>query len=420
MGHKKRNNARRFKGSQPPTATPTKVNNSAVDGGANPTLLELEISEIAATPSFSNYSTMIECQPILAALHQGNHKKAMQLMEDLHLKHENSAWIHHAMGKVCARVSSMIEDPTAKQQYLKKAIESARKSVTMSPDSFDFSLFYANLLFETANEGEYEEVEQECQRAMEIASQFLQSLSKFEARVIWFENEVQSLIQKLNTATECHEKTSTPEVAVPPVQNGEGSLMQKFNIASILTSKENLGYDEEKFLSFPARVPDEPMELRTILGRRPNEIEKTTKNPEELRKEIEERVAAARLLQLKSLSPLCGNNSNKGLDSSSRMGNRVGIRRKKGKGQRNISSAEIRDFVRSYWNSMNLDRKIELLKVNISDLKLHSSLLKEESVSEVLQEALSFVKENKVWKFWLCCCCNKIFPDVHSHREHVK
>ncbi|CAI9787269.1 unnamed protein product [Fraxinus pennsylvanica] len=421
MGHKKRNYACRSKASQPPTASPTKVTTSTVEGGPNLTPLELEIREIAATPSSSNDSIKIECQPALAALHQGNHKKALQLMEDLYLKHENSAWIHHAMGKVCVKMALMIEDPNAKQQYLKKAIESARKSVTMAPHSFDFSVFYANLLFETANGGEYEEVEQECQRAMEIASQFLQTLSKIEARVVQFENEVQSLIQKLNTATEFHEKISTPKAAVAPVQNEEGSLIQKSNVASISTSRlKNLGYEEEKFPSFPTIVPDKPMELRSALGRRPNEIKKATKNHEELRKEIDERVAAARLLQHKSESPLCGNDSNKGLDSSSQMGQRVGKRRKKGKGQRNISSAEIRDFVRSYWNSMNLDSKKKLLKVNISDLKLHSSLLKEESVSEVLHEALSFVEENKVWKFWLCCCCNKKFSDADSHRQHVK
>ncbi|CAI9787270.1 unnamed protein product [Fraxinus pennsylvanica] len=173
----------------------------------------------------------------------------------------------------------MIEDPNAKQQYLKKAIESARKSVTMAPASFDFSPFYANLLFEPKNEGEYEEVEQECERAMEIASQLRQKLSKTEARVVQFENEIRTVIQKLNTSTECHGKIFTPAAAVAPVQNEEWSLIRESKISSISTRTKNHG-NVENFPSIPMRVFDEPMELRSVLGRRLNEIKKATKNPE--------------------------------------------------------------------------------------------------------------------------------------------
>ncbi|KAL2482459.1 Ubiquitin carboxyl-terminal hydrolase-related protein [Forsythia ovata] len=167
----------------------------------------------------------------------------------------------------------------------------------------------------TANEGEYEEVVQECERALSIASDWRQQLSKTEARVVQFENEVRSLIQKSNTAPKCHEKISTPEAAIAPVQNEEGSLIQKSNIASNSTRLKNLGNEKEKFPSIPMRVPEDPMELRSVPGRSLVEIKKATENPEERRREIKK-------------SPQCGNYSNKGLDSGSGMGQRVGERRK--------------------------------------------------------------------------------------------
>ncbi|KAL2465299.1 Ubiquitin carboxyl-terminal hydrolase-related protein [Abeliophyllum distichum] len=389
MGHKKRNIAPRSNSSQPPPEP---------ESAASPT---------AAIPSSSIESIKIECQQAVTALRRGNHKKALKLMKILCLKHETSALCHHVMGTVCFRVASITDDPNAKQRYLNKAIKSARKSVTLLPDSFDFSLFYVKLLFETANEGEYGEVVQECDRALGIASDWRQQLSKTEARVVQFENEVRSLIQKSNTAPKCHDNISTPEAAIAPVQNEEGYLIQKSNLASIPTRMKNLGDEKEKFSSIPMRIPEDPMELRSIPGRSLVEIKKTTKNPEERRREIKK-------------SPQCGNYHNKGLDSGSGMGQRVGERRKIGKVRKNISSPEIRDFVRSYWNSMNLDWKKEFLSVRISDLKTHFSLSKEGSVSEVLDEALSFKKENKVWKFWLCCRCNEKFADADSHRQHVK
>ncbi|XP_039057021.1 uncharacterized protein LOC120200193 [Hibiscus syriacus] len=84
---------------------------------------------------------------------------------------------------------------------------------------------------------------------------------------------------------------------------------------------KNLVSGEEKFRLIPVRrVPEDPMEVRLVQTRRPNEIKKATKTPEERRKEIEVRVAAARLLQQQkseaaSSSPLLQSTGDKnGLD----------------------------------------------------------------------------------------------------------
>ncbi|CAA2959784.1 uncharacterized protein LOC111371309 [Olea europaea var. sylvestris] len=680
MGNEKPNIASRFNSSQPLAEV------EALEGGANTILTDVESSEIAESISSSNDSVKIECKKALAALRQGNHEKSLQLMKDLCLKHENSAVVHYFMGTVFVRIASTINDPNDKQQCLKKALESARKSVTLLPDSFESIILYANLLFETANEGDYQEVEQECERALAVAFQFRQELIKSEARVVRFQNEVQSLIQKLttarevhenisapkaaidpvqndegsmvqdlntetechekistpkaaidpvqneegcsipksniaaistriknlgnedeklpmrvheyttemtsasniapmqndegsmvqdlNTANECHEKISTPKAAIDPVQNEEGSLILKSNVASILTGMKdlsneeeklplrvhedlmemtsvskigpmqndevsmvqdlntatechekvstskvaidpmqneegslspksdvasistgmkNLGTEEEKLpmrvhedlmemtsvsklglmqndegsmvqdsktatechekVSTPKaaidpvqneegssipksdvtsistgmknlgieeenltmRVHEDPIEMTSESTKAPNEIKNATEAPEDVRKEMIVLKAAVALLLNSN-----NNDGNKGLDSGLGMGKKVKERRKSENTRRNISSAEIRDFVRSYWNSLDLDKKKELLKVRISDLKTYYSLSKEGSVSKVLDDALSFGKDNRVWKFWQCCSCNAKFANADSHRQHVK
>ncbi|KAG2329686.1 hypothetical protein Bca52824_000866 [Brassica carinata] len=74
-----------------------------------------------------------------------------------------------AEGTVCVKVASVYEDLSTKQKYLRSVIESARKAVELSPDSIEFGHFDANLLYEAASDGrEYEEVVQECHRALSI------------------------------------------------------------------------------------------------------------------------------------------------------------------------------------------------------------------------------------------------------------
>ncbi|CAA2997770.1 Inactive ubiquitin carboxyl-terminal hydrolase 54 [Olea europaea subsp. europaea] len=419
MGHKKRNLASRSKPSQPPSAPPPSSAIVAVDNSAtfsanipNPTTNIVEKTEALDSESKndanpSSYSTIkFECEKALTTLRRGNHTKALRLMKDLCSKHENSphsALIHRVQGTVCVKVASIIDDPNAKQRHLKNAVESARKAMTLSPNSIEFAHFYANLLYEAANEGkEYEEVVQECERALAI------------------ENPVDPAKESLQE--ESQQKISTSEARVAHMQSELKSLIQKSNIASISTWMKNLGNGEDKFRLIPIRrAAEDPMELRLVQARRPNEIKKATKTPEERRKEIEVRVAAARLLQQKSESPQLGNgeNSNKLLDSGFGLGQRVAERRKSGNVRKNASSAERRDWVQSYWNSMSLDGKKDLLRVRISDLKAHFSLSKDLSASEVLNEALSFGESNKVWKFWKCFRCNEKFADADLYMQHV-
>lgn len=410
MGHKKRNLAPRSKGSPGGAAVGGDGANSA-EAEQSPNLNVGNSSEkskmvTGVESEGSAYSAIkLECERSLTALRRGNHNKALRIMKELSVRHDNSvhsALIHRVQGTVCVKVASIIDDPNAKQRHLKNAIETAKKAVELSPNSIEFAHFYANLLYEAASEGkEYEEVVHECERALSIDSPVDPA--------------------KESLQDECQQKISTVEARIGHVQNELRSLIQKSNIASISTWMKNLGNGEEKFRLIPIRrVSEDPMEVRLVQSKRPNEIKKATKTQEERRKEIEVRVAAARLLQQKSDAPQSqseGDRTDKASETSSGPGQRVGERRKNAR--KFGSTVERKDRVRSYWNSMSFNMRKNLLKIRISDLKAHFSSVKDGLASGVLSEALSFVEVNKAWKFWVCCRCGEKFKDSELHMQHV-
>ncbi|KAG6386125.1 hypothetical protein SASPL_155016 [Salvia splendens] len=382
MGHKKRKAAPRSKPSQPAAAASSNGAAAIVDCGdsvlensaesINGTSAKLESSisvsngNVASSPLYA--SVKLEYEKALVAFRRGNHTKALRLMKDLWCKHENSplsALIHRVQGTLCVKVASTISDPNVKQRHMKSAIESARKAASLSPSLVEFAHFYANLLCDAANDAkEYEEVVQECERALAI------------------ENPV-------DPAT------------------------------------ENLQEKKEKFRFIPIRsAPEDPMELRLVQAKRPTEIKKVAKTEEERRKEVEVRVAAARLMQQQSESPHLGNggdnNANNSKDSVLGSGQRVGERRKSGNMRKSASSDERMDLVKSYWKTLSSEGKKDLLTVKISDLMAHFSSLKDCTFSEVLNEALSFGEANKIWKFWVCCRCNEKFADAMDSNVAIR
>ncbi|XP_015579618.1 uncharacterized protein LOC8258164 isoform X1 [Ricinus communis] len=411
MGHKKRLPASRSKNTPPPSATaPTAAND---DSEFSPNLVKIEPS-ISLQSDGSSYSSIkVECERALTALRRGNHTKALRLMKESCAKHgggdnsnstsHSAALIHRVQGTVCVKVASIIDDPNAKQRHLKNAIDSARKAAELSPNSIEFAHFYANLLYEAANDSkDYEDVLKECERALEI------------------ENPIDPAKESLQD--ESQQKITTPEARIAHVQNELRSLKQKSSIASISTWMKNLGTGEEIRLIPIRRAAEDPMEMRIVQTRRPNEIKKATKTPEERRKEIEVRVAAARLLQQKSESSTSFSveRSDKGAEMPAGSDKRGGERRKYGNFRKSGSNKERKDWVLSYWNSMTVEMKRDLLKIRVSDLKNYfGSSSKDALASEVLNEVLAFAEENKTWKFWMCCRCLEKFVDSGSHIHHV-
>ncbi|CAN0903480.1 hypothetical protein LINGRAHAP2_LOCUS22584 [Linum grandiflorum] len=410
MGHKKRAVAPRSKHQSPHSAASAPAGDEAeLCPDPNNNLSIVKIDPELECPGSSYGAIKLECERALTALRRGNHTKALRLMKESCSRHgdysPHSALIYRVQGTVCVKVASIIDDPNAKQRHLRNAVDSARKAVELSPHSIEFSHFYANLLYEVANDGkEYDEVMRECDRALEIL------------------NPVDPAKESLQE--ENQQKIATAEARIAHVQGELRSLKQKSSIASISTWMKNLGTGEEIRLIPIRRATEDPMEARLSQTRRPNEIKKATKTPEERRKEIEVRVAAARLLQQKSDTDLGRNdgernNNDKGVELSS--GNeKRGERRKYGSNaKRTGTNTERKDWVRSYWNSMRTDMKKELLKIRVSDLQGYFGLSKDGLASEVLNEALTFEEGEIGWRCWVCCRCAQKFPISEKHVQHV-
>ncbi|KAK8703160.1 hypothetical protein V6N13_021488 [Hibiscus sabdariffa] len=399
MGHKKKNVAPRSK--QPPVPVEVVNGTDGTDLSKNNGKIEVLAVPVESDGSSSPSLVKVECERALTAIRRGNHTKALRLMKESCTRHENSAHaalIHRVQGTVCLKVAAIMDDQNAKQRHFRNAIDSAKKAVELSPNSIEFAHFYANLLYEAANDGkEYEEVIKECERGLAI------------------ENPVDPAKESLQEETQ--QRIPTAEARILHVQSELRSLIQKSNIASISTWMKTLGSGEEKIRLIPVRrATEDPMEVRLVQTRRPNEIKKVTKTPEERRKEIEVRVAAARLLQQQkseaaSSSPLLQSKGDKnGLDLPLGSG-----RRKKKTG----STAERKDWVQSFWNSMSIDLKRDLLRIRVSDLKAYFGMMKDGLASNVLSEALEFAEANKTWNFWRCCRCGEKFADSESHLLHV-
>ncbi|XP_020577341.1 uncharacterized protein LOC110022634 isoform X2 [Phalaenopsis equestris] len=344
-----------------------------------------------------------ECERALTALRRGNHTKALRLMKDAHQRHESSALFHRVHSTIFFKIASLLDDPNTKLRHLRSAIDSSRRSVALSPNSIEFAHFYANLLYEAANDGPaYDEVVQECERALAIA------------------DPVDPAKESLQE--ESQQKFTNAQARIAHVQQELRSLIQKSNLASLSNWVKNLGNGsgrEENIRLIPMRpLMEDPMEVTVIPTRRPNEIKKATKTLEERRKDIEVRVAAAILLQHKSNSPASVVDDTQCNEPPSSSGSRE--RRRSNNSRRHSSSAERMEQTRFHWNSMSADEKLEFLSVRVADLKEHYARSSKDSLaSDVFSEALNFVSSNGTWKYWVCCRCMKKFTDSDTHVQHV-
>ncbi|KAK1363366.1 Inactive ubiquitin carboxyl-terminal hydrolase 54 [Heracleum sosnowskyi] len=406
MGHKKRTVATRSKQS------PAVDSGGCVSADVSPSL-----NETKQNPNFSfrnkqvekqveapSAEIKLECEKAFTVLRKGHHKKALRLMKELcgrNVSIVDLGFVHRVQGTICFKVSSLFDDVGMREKFIRNAIESAKKATLLSPNSVEYAHFYVNLLWGEAEETrDYSEVYEECERALGVKNPVDPGLESFKEESL---------------------KVMTSEARIGFVQNELRGLMQRANVCSIQSHMKNSGYVDRlvHILQQPRRVLDDPMDVELIQERRANEVKKATKTLEERRKEIEVRVAAARLLQQKSEAVVEQDDSDNVLDQSSGPDQGIGERKKGGNVRKDASSAEWKNFVQSYWDSMTSEMKMNLLRIYVSDIKVPFSILKDAQACEVLSEAVSFAEANKQWKFWVCCRCSEKFVDSKSHLHHV-
>ncbi|XP_028064869.1 uncharacterized protein LOC114267966 [Camellia sinensis] len=368
MGRKKRN-------LPPHSKPPPTEDRAAVDGGASSSVnlsddLSQEQSKIDPH-SPANAPIKLECVRAINAIERGNHAKALRILKDLCLRHEDSPFVHRVEGYAHCQLASLIDDNVTKLRHLQNAVDSARRAVSLSPNSLEYATFYANLLYRlSCDDNSYEEAARECERALSI------------------ENPIDPGREMVVAASQLN--VSTVEERIANTRDSLQILVQKCRIASSSsTLTENLE------------------------TRRPNVIQKVVKTVEERRREIEVQVATAKLMQqnLESMQT--------GLDLNSE-NTKHDDRRKYASLMKMMPSLKRMDEFKSYWNSMSVEKKRGLLELRIRDLRDHFSSFKDGLATKAFSEAIGFAQKNKTWKFSSCFFCGETFKDSELRIEHIE
>ncbi|RCV46398.1 hypothetical protein SETIT_9G528400v2 [Setaria italica] len=359
-----------------------------------------------------------EVDKALACLQRGSHARALRLMKDAVARHGEGAspLLLRAHGTVHARAASVLDDPAARARHQRAALQAAQRAVELAPDSVELAHFHAMLLFDAATDARgYEEVVSECERGLSIEA----------------------------PSDPAPHSLRLPGPDVDQVQSELRNLIQKANLASISTWVKTLGgAGDDKLRLIPVRrLAEEPMEGRLVptlpSPRRPNEIKKATKTPEERRQEIEVRLAAMRLLQQQkeqsngAVAATPTSSQSQGDDapsssSQSSVGGHRADRRRGGSRKVTVSSTSDRmDQVRAYWAAIPVEQRLAFLNTSISELKsYYAAMMHKEKdaasvASDVLNEVLGFAAKSGKWEFWVCGRCREQFADAESHRLHV-
>lgn len=365
-------------------------------------------------------STLVrgECEKALVALRRGNSTKALRLIKDACNRNETSGIAHRVQGHIFMRLASVIEDTNTKQRHSASALESARRAASFSPQSVEYAHFYAQLLYEAAKDSKgYEEVVRECERALLIddpvdpARESLhneqpQELPTAEARIDNVHQELKSLLQKAKNISQFPTPIST---WMKTLGNGAGE-------------------EKLRFVQMRKFADQDPMEQKVSQPKRPHEVKKVVKTPEERRKEIEVRVAAARLLQQRDSSANGGTDSPEDMEKS--LQKKLERRKSSGPNSRRLSKPlsvdERTDRVRQLWHGLSQEKRETLLQVSIAELKDHlaswkevGGLVKSHAASDALSEALEFAQEKKTWRFWACCQCGERFGSDQDFKHHT-
>ncbi|KAF2937451.1 uncharacterized protein [Oryza sativa Japonica Group] len=359
------------------------------------------------------------CEKALAALQRGNHAKALRVVKDAVGKHgEGSPLLLRAQGTVLARYAAVLDEPVSRARHQRLALEAARKAVELAPDSIELAHFHAMLLYEIASDTTgYEAASSECNRGMAIQS----------------------------PTDPAPHSLRLPAPDVEQVKAELSNLLQRSNMTSISlwVKNMNMGYTpEDKVRVFPIRRggADDSSEVRLLPAapapRRPNEIKKANKTPEERRKEIEVRLAAMRLMEQQKHNATSASSSTSQSQSpgdeapssscqSSVSGHRAD--RRKG-GSRKAAASPVSgrmNQVREFWATVPMDRRLAFLSTSISELKSHyaTAMHKEKDaaslVSDVLNEAIRFATRSGKWEFLVCGRCEEHFADAESHVHHA-
>ncbi|KAG6741785.1 hypothetical protein POTOM_055064 [Populus tomentosa] len=319
---------------------------------------------------FSSEIIRSACEQALRDV-SSNPQKSLKRIKDLISKHPNSAAVHHTQSFVHFKIYSQTSSSfsTLKQKYLNNAADSAKKSLSLFPNSITLNYLNARIFIKMAKySSDYQRIIDHCWKALKALPSGLGPGEDIIASQPEMGGKSQeSRIQKLK------------QVLL--------DVMDKAKIESLLIGKDvSEKMKESACLRIKARVPKDE-ELPCEYER--NEKRKFIKKEIKFLRDCEKRVCAGFVVK----DPQSILNKVKA-DSS------------------NIT------IVSNYWKEMSCEETRGLLQVSIDEItgyyKKHDRL-----VADYLLEAVDFARKTNKWKCLKCFCCALFFFEWKELRSHV-
>ena len=115
------------------------------------------------------FSVMKGCVDALRACKKGSHSRAIKIIQEVCRGKTNCEDPYIIQGKIFTDYVREIADGRLKHRILKEAAESCKRATELYPYSIDLGFAYAGFLYELCDFGSgYEELAQECKRALSI------------------------------------------------------------------------------------------------------------------------------------------------------------------------------------------------------------------------------------------------------------
>ncbi|EOA33680.1 hypothetical protein CARUB_v10019864mg [Capsella rubella] len=81
------------------------------------------------------------------------------------------------------------------------------------------------------------------------------------------------------------------------------------------------------------------------------------------------------------------------------------------------------DFIKGlmlYWAGLNVETKRNLMRVSIADLTSYVEGVYGSEGLNALEQALTFAREERKWRFWMCRSCSKKFSSAEECKNHLE
>ncbi|XP_034915470.1 uncharacterized protein [Populus alba] len=319
---------------------------------------------------FSSEIIRSACEQALRDV-SSNPQKSLKRIKDLISKHPNSAAVHHTQSFVHFKIYSQTSSSfsTLKQKYLNNAADSAKKSLSLFPNSITLNYLNARIFIKMAKySSDYQRIIDHCWKALKALPSGLGPGEDIIASQPEMGGKSQeSRIQRLK------------QVLL--------DVMDKAKIESLLIGKDvSEKMKESACLRIKARFPKDE-ELPCKYER--NEKRKFIKKEIKFLRDCEKRVCAGFVVK----------------DPQSIL-NKV-----------KVDTSNI-TIVSNYWKEMSCEETRGLLQVSIDEItgyyKKHDRL-----VADYLLEAVDFARKTNKWKCLKCFCCALFFFDWKELRSHV-